>query len=269
MNRSRPWTRSRLVLLLVLPAWCFPPNKVVSFQLGIDARKRSHGCRNGIACAHRASMFMANDDQDDNQDQGTKSTANILGRFTSPVIDDPALPLSDALVAQVIGPSVQIAWLSLQHAPQPTWLKPIFDTDLLYTERGSMVAPALIHGAALATCWVVGALAAKAYERRSISPLLRKSRVSNEAGDSSWDYTLVRAAILRGGAFATGLLILATQIDLLFEFGRWVQLGESEDTDFRLLVAIVELVNDVFFEAVTIASWRLYLANQAERSANS
>jgi hypothetical protein len=211
-------------------------------------------------------MSMANDDQDDNQNQATKSTANILGRFTSPVIDDPALPLSDALVAQVIGPSVQVAWLSLQHAPQPTWLKPIFNTDLLYTARGSMVAPALIHGAALATCWVVGALAAKAYERQSISPVPRKSQ---EAGDSSWDYTLVWAAILRGGAFATGLLILATQIDLLLEFGRWVQLGESEETDFRLLVAIVELVNDVFFEAVTITSWRLYLANQAERSANS
>jgi hypothetical protein len=212
-------------------------------------------------------MSMANDDKDDDQTQATKS--NILGRFTSPVIDDPALPLSDALVAQVIGPSVQVAWLSLQHAPQPTWLKPIFNTDLLYTARGSMVAPALIHGAALATCWVVGALAAKAYERQSISPVQRKSRVSNEAGDSSWDYTLVWAAILRGGAFATGLLILATQIDLLLEFGRWVQLGESEDTDFRLLVAIVELVNDVFFEAVTITFWRLYLANQAERSENS
>jgi hypothetical protein len=212
---------------------------------------------------------MVNDDEHDNQDQGNKSVANILSRFTAPVIDDPALPLSDALVAQVIGPSVQVAWLSLQRAPQPTWLKPIFDTDLLYTARGSMVAPALIHGAALATCWVVGALAAKAYERQSISPVQRKSGVSNESGDSSWDYTLVWAATLRGGAFATGLLILATQLDLLLEFDRWVQLGESEETDFRLLVALVELVNDVFFEAVTITSWRLYLAYQAERSSNS
>ena len=58
-------------------------------------------------------------------------------------------------------------------------------------------------------------------------------------------------------------------MDLVWEFhGRWIQLGESEETDFRLLVAAVELINDVVFEAVTLVTWRLLLAYQTERLSN-
>lgn len=221
---------------------------------------------------------MVGDGSDGDNPGGANDTEKpdaILSRFTSPVIDDPGLPLTDVLVAQVIAPSLQIAWLSLQHAPQPTWLKPIFDTSLMYTRQGSFVAPALIHGAALASCWIVGALAAKAYERKSISPVKRtpSEESSPVAGfrpalsNVEWDYGSVVTAIFQSGAFATGLLILATQADLFLEYGRWVQVGESEDIDFRLLVAIVELINDVFFEAATITAWRLYLAFQTERMA--
>jgi hypothetical protein len=219
--------------------------------------------------------MVQNGDEDNRKrtEKKTKTTGNILGRFTSPKIDDPGLPLSDVLVAQVIAPSFQIAWLSLQHAPQPTWIKPIFDVATLYTRQGAYLAPALIHGAALASCWVVGALAAKAYERKCISPVPKMQAQSTDEGRRpvskvEWDYSSVVTAIVQGGAFATGLLILATQVDLFLEYGRWVQVGESDDIDFRLLVAAVELINDVFFEAVTISAWRLYLAYQTERMAN-
>ena len=199
----------------------------------------------------------------------------VFRRFTDPVIDDPGLPLTDVLVAQVIAPSLQIAWLGAAHAPQPTWLQPIVDPQvLLYgtATTGTLVAPTLIHGAALATCWIGGALAARAYERASISPVRRRKRPPSAAAEASadtvWDYSAVIQAILRAGAFATGLLLLATQTDLFLEYhGRWIQLGESEETDFRLLVGAVELMNDVVFEAVTLTAWRLVLAYQTERLA--
>jgi hypothetical protein len=224
---------------------------------------------------HRLILLMTNDDEKESKggDADSKTKNHILKRFTSPIIDDPGLPLPDVLVAQVIAPSVQIAWLILLHAPQPTWLKPIFDSSVLYTRQGSFVAPALIHGAALASCWIVGALAARAYERKNISPVKKRTANTNEPSDGlpvskiEWDYSSVATAIFKSGAFATGLLILATQADLYFEYGQWVQVGTSEEIDFRLLVAIVELTNDVFFEAVTIAAWRLYLAFQTERMA--
>ena len=109
------------------------------------------------------SMAATNDDDDDdnNDDRNNPATMSqqqqksendkddeiILRRLTSPVIDDPGLPLSDVLVAQVIAPSLQIAYLSVRHAPQPTWLQPLFETDVLYSRQGAFVAPALIHGA--------------------------------------------------------------------------------------------------------------------------
>ena len=192
-------------------------------------------------------------------------TSDIIRRFTSPIIDDPGLPLSDVLIAQVIAPSLQIAWISVQHAPQPSWLQPIFDTSVLYSNRGVLLAPALIHGAALASCWITGALAAKSYERKAISPVPIKSQPVLSSSDVKWDYSNVILSIFKSGAFAIGLLVLATQFDLFLEYKRYVQVGESDDIDFRLLVALVEVINDVVFEAVAIATWRLFLAYQTER----
>ena len=70
-------------------------------------------------------------------------------------------------------------------------------------------------------------------------------------------YETVIGRLVKAGAFATGILIVSTQLDLLLEFKRYVQVGESEETDLRLLVAIIEVINDVFFEALVIGSWRI------------
>ena len=67
--------------------------------------------------------------------------------------------------------------------------------------------------------------------------------------------------LVQSGSFAIGLLILATQIDLLVEYGRYVQPGESEEIDVRLLNAIVEVINDVVFEAGVLSAWRIYRAS--------
>ena len=202
-----------------------------------------------------STLLYSTDPDKDNQDENDKSSPppSIMDRFLSPVIDDPALPLSDVLVAQIIAPSLQVVWLSLQHAPAPGWLRPVLDESQMFLQaRGSLVAPALIHGAALASCWITGALAAKAYERPAIAP----------AADNTTGYATVVWRVVQAGAFASGLLILATQFDLLTEYGRWVQPGESQQIDLRLLTASVEVLNDIVFEAGTILIWRLFLARQ-------
>ena len=200
-----------------------------------------------------------NDDKepspDDNNDlQDDSLLSSVLSRFTSPRLDDPFLPLSDALVAQIIAPTLQIAWLAALHAPAPSWLRPIFPKSQLFAAgAGSLLAPTLIHGAALATCWLVGALAARAYQGPAIAvdPVTR-------------GYGTVVSRVVQAGCFATGILILATQFDLYTHYG-YVQWGDSPETDFRLRVAVVEGMNDVFFEAITLLSWRLYLAYQSSK----
>jgi len=193
-------------------------------------------------------------DEPENSTDGHSKGPNdsILDRFLSPTIDDTGLPLSDALVAQIVAPSLQVFWLGLNHAPLPTWLQPI--SPQIFPTRGSLVAPTLIHGAGLASCWIAGALAGKAYEQDAY-----------DLNAPNGGYGTTVARVLKSGAFATGLLIVSTQLDLLLEFGRNVQPGESEEIDLRLLVAIVEMINDIFFEAVSILLWRLYLTRQSSR----
>jgi hypothetical protein len=243
-----------LLLLLILVSTCATCHSFATTGTALPTLE-------GTRCAHykskarsSATLFLS-DPENQNESENDDNNNNILSRFTSPVIDDPALPLSDVLVAQIIAPSIQVVWLSLNHAPMPGWLRPIFDTNAqLFAARGSLVAPALIHGAALASCWIVGALAAKTYERAGIAPT---------EGDNPTGYGTVLWRVVQAGAFATGLLIMATQADLLLEYkGEWVQPGGSPEIDLRLLTATVEVLNDVFFEAVCLISWRLFLARQ-------
>eukprot|EP00574_Skeletonema_japonicum_P011125 CAMPEP_0201732656 /NCGR_PEP_ID=MMETSP0593-20130828/29399_1 /ASSEMBLY_ACC=CAM_ASM_000672 /TAXON_ID=267983 /ORGANISM="Skeletonema japonicum, Strain CCMP2506" /LENGTH=162 /DNA_ID=CAMNT_0048225649 /DNA_START=62 /DNA_END=551 /DNA_ORIENTATION=+ len=133
--------------------------------------------------------------------------------------------------------------------------------------RGSLFAPTLIHGAGLAVCWLAGALAAKSFERDAFTLTNNnydddESSVSSlSIGEKIKQYDTVLLRLFQAGAFACGILIVSTQLDLLLEFKRYVQFGESEETDFRLLVASVEVINDIVFEALVISSWRLIHAN--------
>mmetsp|Transcript_15497 Transcript_15497/g.29243 ORF Transcript_15497/g.29243 Transcript_15497/m.29243 type:complete len:259 (+) Transcript_15497:40-816(+) len=198
--------------------------------------------------SHRKQLHRLYASQNGNDDGDS-----ILDRFLSPKIDDAGLPIADALNAQIVAPTLQVAWLSVNHAPIPTWLATIYNNNngLLYNvpSQGALLVPTLIHGAGLAGCWLMGALAAKAYDSEAFN-------VSGGRG-----YGTVVKRIFQAGAFATGILIFSTQLDLFLEFGRYVQLGENEDTDLRLLSAVVELINDVFFEALVLSSWRLYRAS--------
>lgn len=198
----------------------------------------------------------------------------ILQRFLSPRIDDPGLPLTDVLLAQIVAPTLQIYWLLLNRAPNPSWLRPVstyFGEAPELAPRGSLLAPTLIHGAGLAVCWLAGALAARSYEREAFSV---KKGGAGEEGDARgtagapssvldaiarYDTILVR--LFQAGAFASGVLILSTQLDLLLEFKGYVQYGESSETDLRLLVATADVINDVVWEALVMGSWRIIHAN--------
>jgi len=183
-----------------------------------------------------------------NQNNNDDNFSSITRRFTNPVLDDPILPLRDVLMAQITAPTLQVFFVTLTHAPSPSWLQPISNSrGLLWQPQGSLVAPTLIHGAALAGCWLLGALAAKAYEKEAIDPTID-------------GYGAVIFGLIKAGTFAVGIFILCTQLDLLQEFGRWPLPGESEVTDVRLCTAWIEGARDVIFEAGTISSMRLYLA---------
>lgn len=182
---------------------------------------------------------------------GDSSPPSVITRFVDPIIDDPGLPLTDALLAQIVAPTLEVYWLLLNSAPSPSWLAPLgryFGEAPELAPRGSLLAPTLIHGAGLAVCWGAGALAARMYERGAFTV-----KGSNMGG-----YATIFGRLAQAGAFSVGVLIVATQVDLLLEFhGQFVQLGESDETDFRLLVATVEVINDVFWEALVISTWRI------------
>jgi hypothetical protein len=164
----------------------------------------------------------------------------LLDRFTNPVITDPWLPLNEAGIAQVVAPSLQLFWLAAVNSPFPSWTTP-FLSDLYFVPRGSFLAPTLVHGASLACCWLLGALASKGYEQNPYEGSLGT----------------VFSSTVKAGAFACGLLILATQFDLYTEMGGYVQVGDSVDTDIRIYKATVEVINDCVFEGITLLAWRL------------
>jgi len=194
---------------------------------------------------------------------------DLFQRFLSPQIDDPGLPLTDVLLSQIVAPTFQLYWVFVAHAPLPSWARPIssyFGEATELAPRGSLLAPTLIHGAGLAVCWLAGALAAKSFERDAFT--LTNNNYDDENGGSRLSigekikqYDTVLLRLFQAGAFACGILIVSTQVDLLLEFKRYVQFGESDETDFRLFLAGAEVINDIFFEALVLSSWRIFHAN--------
>ena len=188
---------------------------------------------------------------------------SLLKRFTDPIIDDPGLPLTDALLAQIVAPTFEVYWLLLNKAPSPTWLAPIgryFGEAPELAPRGSLLAPALIHGAGLAVCWGAGALAARMYEKEAFT--LSNNKGSNDNNNILREYAPILGKLVQAGAFSIGILIASRQADLLLEYNcRFVQLGESDETGFRLLVAVLEVINVIFWEALVLCTWRIVHAN--------
>lgn len=188
-----------------------------------------------------------NNNNNDNKNSNSPSARSILNRFSNPIIDDPAMPLTEAGLVQIVAPTLQLFWIVSLDSPYPSWAQPLVDTT--FTSRGAFLAPTLIHGAGLACCWLLGCLAAKAYEKPNF-------RIT-----AAGDYRPIVSSTIQAGAFACGLLIFATQVDLYQEFQGYVQVGESATTDARIYRALVEVINDIVFEFIVLLPWRIFRSN--------
>mmetsp|Transcript_14114 Transcript_14114/g.32911 ORF Transcript_14114/g.32911 Transcript_14114/m.32911 type:complete len:135 (+) Transcript_14114:219-623(+) len=112
------------------------------------------------------------------------------------------------------------------------------------------VLPAIGHGLSLSACWVLGAFAAEGYRK--------------EAYGSDRSLKTVLGYTLRAGSFASGLLILAVQLQLFAQFGTqatgaWAEPSfPSTASDMAVVARTAELALDIGLEAVAMTSWRLY-----------
>jgi len=188
---------------------------------------------------------------------GLEYGLGIRARFASPRIDDPGLPYADALVC--VGGALFIAQWALNPAvplglkiPLPGWLSPMAMPAGLDWRGLPYVLPALSHGAGLALCWTLGALAASAYE--------------SEAYMGTWQTALGRT--WRAGAFAVGVLIFSTQASLFVSLSSQgldpytVPTTEGIDSleraDTQILQTAFELIIDVIVQATSLTLFRLF-----------
>jgi hypothetical protein len=173
------------------------------------------------------------------------SKSSPISRFTNPTIDDVGLPLADALIAGIVAPVSEV-FVCASRAYSPTWLVATLPPTTALNRAFRLFPSTLSHGAVLAILWTVGCLASRNYEKEAFG--------AGEGG--RYEETLKRT--LQAGSVATALLIMATQADLLVEFGRWVQPGESGEVDFRILTGFAEGLLDVGVEAAWLLFWRIY-----------
>jgi hypothetical protein len=156
-------------------------------------------------------------------------------RFTVPVIIvDPYLPSTDAMVAQIIAPTLQIAWLAVRAAPRPSWC-----STSLWT---------LVH------C---------TNPSGNTQQQQREEQQQYEQQPVRFSYNDFVCS--QGGKLC--VWVTHTGDSNWFVVGVWwtrSAIGRIGIQWFRLLVADTELINDILFVAMTIITWRLYLAKQME-----
>jgi len=168
----------------------------------------------------------------------------VLSRFTSPVIDDIGLPLSDAMVVATSSVLVAIVVIA-GHLVKPSWLAPL---EWVPAWRSlPYIVPAFSHGSLLALCWTLGALAAQAFEKKAWTTRTQAIAITAKA----W-------------AFAVSLMIVGVQIGLIKESlsnGVLPFLGENEAMDMLAVSRYSELIVDAGMMGVLISIWRQYRVN--------
>lgn len=187
----------------------------------------------------------------------------LRSRFLSPRIDDPGLLYADAFVC--IGGALFVAQWALSPAvppdikiPPPSWLSPTVLPVGVNWRGLPYVLPALVHGSELACCWVLGALAASAYESEAYSGTLP------QALSRTW----------RAGAFAVGVLILSTQLSLYdsltaqgldpYTVPSTEGIDAGAAADAQILSTAFELIIDIGVQAVQMTLFRAYRWREAQ-----
>ena len=124
-----------------------------------------------FTAAEYGSRMQTRADGSDRKDSGNikpddSSTGGILQRFLSPRIDDPGLPLTDVLLAQIVAPTLQVYYVAHTLSPNPSWLVPVssyFGEAPELAPRGSLLAPAADPRRGTG-----GVLAARSWEREAV-----------------------------------------------------------------------------------------------------
>lgn len=171
---------------------------------------------------------------------GSEIRDDVSRRFQAPVVNDQGLVITDALIAGIVVPGLEIFAAVAAGGPLPHWVVPNI----------GLVSSVLARGATLAACFCTGAFAAEAYDRRAFDypPPYGKSDRYLETLKRVWS----------AGAFAAGLLIVMTQLRTGLSIGFGVQFGDSPATDLVLLEATDDLIRDGLAEALGLTAWRLY-----------
>ena len=91
------------------------------------------------------------------QEVGKEIRKDFARRFKAPQVDDVGLVVTDALVAGIVTPGLEVIVAVGAGAPLPHWVVPAL----------GLVTSVLARGLTLASCFVVGAFAAECYDRRA------------------------------------------------------------------------------------------------------
>ena len=211
---------------------------------------------------HRASVSLCapppeppDPDLGEEYEAGLAFGNRMRARFMRPTIDDPGLPYADALVC-VCGASFVASIALVGIIPRPSWLVPLLPPGVEATGLRGLpyILPAVSHGAGLASCWTLGALAAAAFEAGAYRGTLR------EALGRTW----------RAGAFAVGVLLLSSQLDtsVSLSLSGVDPLGASEEADIRALTTAFEVLVDVAVQAVGLTAFRIFRWAEAQQYNN-
>jgi len=138
--------------------------------------------------------------------------------------------------------------------PQPSWLFPLLPAGVAPIRGLPYIVPAVSHGAGLAACWLLGALAAGAFSSEAYSGTL------GAALSRTW----------KAGAFATGMLLLCTQLVTFVTLtAQGIDALDPADVlakgEATILTTADEVIFDVIVQATGLTAFRVYRWKDAQQ----
>ena len=184
---------------------------------------------------------------------GMKFGKRMKKRFQPKKVKDRGLPIADALV--LTSATVLVALVSLSQHKAPSWLNAEYlrEVPRILPNLPALVG-SVVHGSKLSAVWVLGALAAEAYE--------------TEAYDADFAEAVKRT--VKAGCFAVGLLILVEQNEMRQALEHVIGMPASEyivggnrEADLLINSKTSELFVDCASCAVAMLSWRIIRWNSS------
>ena len=184
---------------------------------------------------------------------GMRFGKRMKKRFQPKKVKDRGLPIADALV--LTSATVLVALVSLSQHKAPSWLNAEYlrEVPRILPNLPALVG-SVVHGSKLSAVWVLGALAAEAYE--------------TEAYDADFAEAMKRT--VKAGCFAVGLLILVEQNEMRQTLEHVIGMpaseyvvGENREADLLINSKTSELFVDCASCAVAMLSWRIIRWNSS------